>query len=128
MDATSDRNAGYIASFWDKLGRWDPTLDRKAGGVFPVEDFGLGCATFRISNVSSVVALVRAAIGHVMRSNSVPEQLATYFMSLKTSWLFATQARMLRGPDPSLSASGLLVFYHLLALASPIDFVFVVVA
>ena len=121
MDATWDRKAGYIASFWDKLGRWDPTLDRKAGGVFPVEDFDLGYATFHISKASSVMALVRALVGHVMRSNSVPEQLATYFKSLKITWLFAAQARMLRGSVPSLSAGGLLVFY-LLLLASPIDF------
>ena len=101
MDATSDRNAGYIASFWDKLGRWDLTLDRKAGGVFPVDDVDLGYATFHISNASSVVALVRAVVGHVMRSNSVPEQLATYFKSLKITWLCSAQACMLRGSVPS---------------------------
>ena len=129
MDATSDRNAGYIASFWDKLGRWDPTLDRKAGGVFPVDDFDLGYATFHISNASSVMALVRAVVGHVMRSNSVPEQLAAYFKSLKITWLFAAQACMLRRPVPSFSSSGLLVFYHtLVLLAGPIEFMFVVVA
>ena len=97
MDATSDRNAGYIASFWDKLGRWDPTLDRKAVGAFPVHDFDLGYASFHISNASSVMALVRAVVGHVMRSNSMPEQLAPFFKSLKTAWLFAAQARVLRG-------------------------------
>ena len=127
MDATSDRNVGYIASFWDKLGRWDPTLDRKAGGVFPVEDFDLGYATFHISNASSVMALVRAVVGHAMRSNSVLEQLATNFKSLKITWLFAAQACTLRGSVPGLNASGLLDFY-LLLLASPIDFVGVVVA
>ena len=64
-------------------GRWDPTLERKAGGVFPVENLDLGYAAFHISNASSVMALVRAVVGYVMRCNSVPESLATYFKSLR---------------------------------------------
>ena len=90
----SDRNVGYISSFWEKLGKWDPTLERKAGGVVPREDFDLGYATFHISNSSSVMALVRAVVGHVMRTNTVPESLSTYFKSLKITWLFAAQVLM----------------------------------
>ena len=85
---------GYISSFWEKLGKWDPTLERKAGGVVPREDFDLGYATFHISNSSSVMALVRAVVGHVMRTNTVPESLSTYFKSLKITWLFAAQVLM----------------------------------
>ena len=87
----SDRNVGYIADFWEKLGKWDPTLERKAGGVVPREDFDLGYATFHISSSSSVMALVRAVVGHVMRTNTVPEPLSTYFKSLKIMWLFSAQ-------------------------------------
>ena len=90
----SDRNVGYISSFWEKLGKWDPTLERKAGGVVPKEDLDLGYATFHISNSSSVMALVRAVVGHVMRTNTVPESLSTYFKSLKITWLFAAQVLM----------------------------------
>ena len=85
---------GYISSFWEKLGKSDPTLERKAGGVVPKEDLDLGYATFHISNSSSVMALVRAVVGHVMRTNTVPESLSTYFKSLKITWLFAAQVLM----------------------------------
>ena len=68
-----NRNVGYIADFWAKLDKWDPTLERKAGGVFPKEGVDLGHATFSISNASSAMALVRAVVGHVMRTNTVPE-------------------------------------------------------
>ena len=87
---------GYIADFWEKLGKWDPTLERKAGGVVPRENFDLGHATFHISNSSSAMALVlvRAVVGHVMRTNTVPEPLSTYFKSLKIMWLFSAQVLM----------------------------------
>ena len=85
---------GYIAKFWEKLGKWDPTLERKAGGVVPMEKFDLGHASFHISNSSSVMALVRAVVGHVMRANTVPEPLATYFKSLRITWLFAAEVLM----------------------------------
>ena len=90
----SDRNVGYIADFWAKLDKWDPTLERKAGGVVPKENVDLGHATFYISNSSSVMALVRAVVGHVMRTNTVPEPLSTYFKSLKIMWLFSAQVLM----------------------------------
>ena len=88
------RNVGYIADFWKNLSKWDPTLERKAGGVFPQADADLGYASFAISNASSVMALVRAVVGNVMRTNSVPEPLATYFTSVKIMWLFSAQVLM----------------------------------
>ena len=85
---------GYIADFSAKLDKWDPTLERKAGGVVPKENVDLGHATFYISNSSSVMALVRAVVGHVMRTNTVPEALSTCFKSLKIMWLFSAQVLM----------------------------------
>ena len=85
------RNVGYIAVFWKNLSKWDPTLERKAGSVFPQSDGDLGYSSFSISNASSVMALVRAVVGNVMRTNSVPEPLATYFKSVKIMWLFSAQ-------------------------------------
>ena len=90
----SDRNVGYIADFWAKLDKWDPTLERKAGGVVPKENVDLRHATPYISNSSSGMALVRAVVGHVMRTNTVPEPLSTYFKSLKIMWLFSAQVLM----------------------------------
>ena len=89
-----DRNVGYIADFWAKLDKWDPTLERKAGGVVPKENVDLGHATFYISNSSSAIALVRAVVGHVMRTNTVPEALSTCFKSMKIMWLFSAQVLM----------------------------------
>jgi hypothetical protein len=91
---TPDKNVGYIADFWAKLDKWDPTLERKAGGVFPKENVDLGHATFYISNASSAMSLVRAVVGHVMRTNTVPEALSTCFKSLKIMWLFSAQVLM----------------------------------
>ncbi len=87
---------GYIANFWERLAKWDPMLERKAGGVVPKSDFDLGHATFHISNSSSVMALVRAVVGRVMQENAVPEPVATYSKSLRITWLFAAQVLMQR--------------------------------
>ena len=98
---------GYI-DFWKKLEKWDPTIERKAGGVVPVQDVDLGYATFHVSNASSAMALVRAVVGHVMRTNTVPEPLSTYFKSLKVTWLFAAQVLIMQC---------LLLATHLLAMS-----------
>jgi hypothetical protein len=53
------------------------------------DDYDLGHATFQITSSSSVMALVRAVAGHVMRSNAVPADLIRSFMSLKIVWFFS---------------------------------------
>ena len=90
--ASPPRNVGYIGSFWAKIDRWDNASVRKAGGVFPRDDADLGFATFTIANASSVMALIRAVCGAVMRANACPLPLAIDFMSLKITWLFSAQA------------------------------------
>jgi hypothetical protein len=56
------------------------------------EGVDLGHSTFQISNSSSVMALIRAVVGNVMRSNSVPAVLKLDFLSLRITWYFAAQA------------------------------------
>ena len=56
----------------------------------------MGHATFSISNASSVMGLVRIVVGHVMRTNTVPDALATCFKSLKIMWLFSAQAHEIK--------------------------------
>ena len=104
VPASPLRNVGYIGSFWTKIDRWDNRLVRKAGGVFPRDDADLGFATFTIANASSVMALIRAVCGEVMRENSCPLPLAIDFTSLKITWLFSAQATQMRArPTTSLA-------------------------
>ena len=56
----------------------------------------MGHATFSISNASSVMGLVRIVVGHVMRTNTVPDALSTCFKSLKIMWLFSAQAHEIK--------------------------------
>ena len=89
------RNVGYIDSFWKKIESgeriWDSTSDRKAGGVPLKRETDHGCAAFVVANATSVMALVRAVCGHVMRSNSCPPPLARAFCSLRVTWLLPAQ-------------------------------------
>ena len=42
------------------------------------------------------MALVRTVVGHVMRTNTVPDALSTCFKSLKIMWLFSAQAHEIK--------------------------------
>ena len=42
------------------------------------------------------MALVRIVVGHVMRTNTVPDALSTCFKSLKIMWLFSAQAHEIK--------------------------------
>ena len=87
-------NTGYIASFWSKFESgekvWDTTLDRKAGGI-PVEydkDVEISALKFSVVGASSIMALMRAVLGHVVRTGQCPEDLKLAFGSIKITWLF----------------------------------------
>ena len=87
-------NTGYIASFWAKFESgektWDTTLDRKAGGI-PMdydEDTDITTLKFSVVGASSIMALMRAVLGHVARTASCPDDLKLAFGSIKITWLF----------------------------------------
>ena len=85
-------NAGYIANFWSKFESgersWDSTIERKAGGVDPVQEPDLQQLSFVLSSQSSVMALIRAVLGHVVRTGTCPEHLAKAYCSIRVAWLF----------------------------------------
>ena len=85
-------NAGYIANFWSKFASgersWDSTIERKAGGVDPLREPDIQQLVFTLSSASSVMALVRAVLGHVVRTGECPADLAQAFMSIRIAWLF----------------------------------------
>ena len=85
-------NSGYIANFWTKFEsgerEWDSTIERKAGGVEPLREPDLQQICFTLSSASSVMALVRAVVGHVIRTGTCPAHLAQAFMSIRIAWLF----------------------------------------
>ena len=92
-------NTGYIASFWSKFEsgekQWDVTIDRKAGGVEvsmekPIE---LNALKFSVAGVSSIMALMRAVLGHVVRTGSCPAALALAFKSIRITWLFTASVQ-----------------------------------
>ncbi len=60
------------------------------------EGTDLGHVTFSINNASSAMALVRAVVGDVMRTNTVPEALSTSVKSLKIMWLFSAQVPIMQ--------------------------------
>ena len=87
-------NTGYIASFWSKFESgekaWDITLDRKAGGI-PVEydkDTDITTLKFCVVGASSIMALTRAVLGHVIRTGQCPEDLKLAWGSINITWLF----------------------------------------
>ena len=95
-------NTGYIASFWSKFASgekaWDSTLERKAGGIALEfdRDVDLDNMKFTVVNATSVMALVRAVLGHVVRTGTCPEDLKIAFGSLRITWLFgSTQEQIL---------------------------------
>ena len=74
-------DTGYIASFWSKFESgekaWDITLDRKAGGI-PVEydkETYITTLKFCVVGASSIMALARAVLGHVIKTGQRPEDL-----------------------------------------------------
>ena len=85
-------NKGYIANFWSKFESgersWDNTIERKAGGVDSLKEPDIQQISFSLSSASSVMALVRAVLGHVVRTGACPEHLARAFMSIRIAWLF----------------------------------------
>ena len=85
-------NKGYIANFWSKFvsgeRSWDSTIERKAGGIEELKEPDIQQMTFTLSSSSSVMALVRAVLSHVVRTGDCPEDLAQAFMSIRINWLF----------------------------------------
>ena len=87
-------NTGYITNFWSKFESgektWDTTIDRKAGGAVLSYDKDVDVTTLKFSVVSSssLMALMRAVLGHVVRTGQCPPDLALAFKSIKITWLF----------------------------------------
>ena len=85
-------NTGYIANFWSKFESgersWDSSIERKAGGGDCLREPDPQMLTFTLSSSSSVMALVRAVLGHVVRTGTCPEDLAVAFQSIRIAWLF----------------------------------------
>ena len=85
-------NEGYIAKWWQKFAdgeaTWDTSIERKAGGI----EIAMGMDytkvnNFVVANASSVMALIRAVAGHVMRTGECPEHLVQAFASIRITWL-----------------------------------------
>ena len=89
-------NAGYISNFWSKFESgertWDNTIERKAGGIDPMKEPDVQFLTFTLSSSSSVMAMVRAVLGHVVRTGDCPADLARAFSSIRIAWLFQASA------------------------------------
>ena len=81
-------NIGYVASFWDKFSNgdrsWDATLERKAGGVVVQDGMDYDNMALRITGASSVMALVGARVGCVMRGAACPQHLKTALCGVLT--------------------------------------------
>ncbi len=84
-------NAGYIGQFWSKFESgektWDPTIDRKAGGATVSPDMSFDGLNLSVVSASSVMALIRAVCGQVMRTGTCDETLARHFRSIRVTWL-----------------------------------------
>ena len=89
-------NAGYISNFWSKFESgertWDNTIERKAGGIDPLKEPDVQYLNFTLSSSSSVMAMVRAVLGHVVRTGDCPADLARAFSSIRIAWLFQAGA------------------------------------
>ena len=85
-------NPGQIGYFWSKFESgervWDSSLERKAGGIDAMVEPDLQRFTLYLSSASSVMALVRAVLGHIVRTGSCPEPLAHAFKSIRVLWAF----------------------------------------
>ena len=85
-------NAGYIQSWWSKFEsgekHWDITLDRKAGGPVVTDQMDINSILLTCVGGSSIMALMRAVLGHVARTGACPDELATAFQSIRLTWLF----------------------------------------
>ena len=63
---------------------WDRTLERKAGGIAVTEDLDLAFVShLRVANASSTMALVRAAVGEMMRTGELSDSRKKDIKSIK---------------------------------------------
>ena len=89
-------NAGFIANFWAKFESgekfWDSTIERKAGGIDSSAEPDLQRFTLVLASASSVMALVRAVLGHVVRTGKCPADLAQAFKRIRVAWAFQATA------------------------------------
>ena len=65
---------------------WDRTLERKAGGVKVSPELDLDfVSNLRVTSASSVMSLVRAVVGQIVRTGKIDESLCKDFASIKVT-------------------------------------------
>ena len=90
INANGPWNQGYIKDFWEKLDNgkaWDPTIERKAGGVALYEGITMDKINLTVSSTSSVMSLIRAVVGQYQRTGTVEQWLLDNFLSIRVNWL-----------------------------------------
>ena len=85
-------NEGYIAKWWQKFESgqttWDTSIERKAGGIEISQGMDFKTlSAFIVANASSIMALIRAVVGHVMRTGACPAHLVDAFSKIRITWL-----------------------------------------
>ena len=76
------RNRGYVKKWADTyLQQWDPTIERRAGGLDPTLAFS--AQSLALTNTRSLMALIATTVFHYKTTGQVPASTAFAFTRIR---------------------------------------------